>query len=58
MDPFCYLVLCLSVLLNRLFLAALWLPAGKGLSSWLSCFLGFLTLCHMMSWVKCGIELY
>ena len=29
--------LCLSILLSCLFLAALWSPAGKGLTSSLSC---------------------
>ena len=29
-------VLCLSVL-SCMFIAALWSPAGKGLTSWLSC---------------------
>ena len=28
---------CLSVILSCLFLASLWSPAGKGLTSWLSC---------------------
>ena len=32
---FCY-VLCLLCLFARLFLCALWSPAGKGLTSWLS----------------------
>ena len=34
MDQLCYL--CLEfVMLSRLFIAALWSPAGKGLTSWL-----------------------
>ena len=33
---FCYLCV-VSVMLSRLFIAALWSPAGKGLTSWLSC---------------------
>ena len=32
---FCY-VLCLLCLCARLFICALWSPAGKGLTSWLS----------------------
>ena len=34
MDHLCYLCL-VCVVLSRLFIAAVWLPAGKGLSSWL-----------------------
>ena len=34
MDHLCYLCLVFAKLL-RLFIAALWLPAGKGLTSWL-----------------------
>ena len=51
-------VLCLSVILPCLFLSALWSPAEKGLTSWLYCmlcFLGRLSLSHMVSWVGCGI---
>ena len=35
MDHLCYLCLVFFMLL-RLFIAALWSPAGKGLTSWLS----------------------
>ena len=35
MDHLCYLCL-VFVMLSRLFIAALWSPAGKGLISWLS----------------------
>ena len=35
MDHLCYLFLKFVMLL-RLFIAALWSPAGKGLTSWLS----------------------
>ena len=48
MDHFCHLCF-MSVILSCLFLAALWSPAGEGLSSWLSymcdvflCFVTFL----------------
>ena len=41
MDPFCYLCF-VSVVLSCLFIEALWSPAGKGLSSWLSCVWCFL----------------
>ena len=40
MDPFCYLcVMFVFVMPYCLFLAALLSPAGKGLTSWLSCVL-------------------
>ena len=38
---FCYLCF-VSVMLSYLFIAALWSPAGKGLTSWLSCMWCFL----------------
>ena len=53
--------LCLVfVKLSRLFIAALRLPAGKGLTSWLlfvmyNC---VLSLSHVVSWVRCGTLLY
>ena len=59
MDLF-FVILCFMfvfALLYCLNLAALWPPAGKGLTSWLSCvccFLVFLSLSHMMSRVRCG----
>ena len=34
MDHLCYLCF-MFVMLSRLFIAALWSPAGKGLTSWL-----------------------
>ena len=34
MDDLCYLCL-VFVMLSRLFIAALWSPAGKGLTTWL-----------------------
>ena len=42
--------LCVSVILSCLFLAAVWSPAGKGLTSWLSCMLCFLVFCHFSIW--------
>ena len=37
MDLLCFCsVLCLLCLCSRLFICALWSPAGKGLTSWLS----------------------
>ena len=41
MDPFCYLCF-VSVMLSYLFIAALWSPARKGLTSWLFCVCCFL----------------
>ena len=49
--------LCLVVLmLSCLFTAALWSPAGKGLTSWLLLvmFIVFLIVSHGVSWVRCG----
>ena len=55
MDHLCYL--ChVFVMLSRLFIAALWPPAGNGLTSWLS-FVKFncvLSLSHVVSWDRCG----
>ena len=48
--------LCLVFLmLLRLFIAALWSPAGKGLISWplLVMFIVVLLLSHVVSWVRC-----
>ena len=44
MDLFCYLCF-MSVMLSSLFLAALWSPAGKGLTSWLFCMCCVLVTC-------------
>ena len=54
-DHLCYLCL-VFVMLSRLFIAALWSPAGKGLTSWLlfvvlNCVLSF---SHVVSWIRCG----
>ena len=49
------------VVLLRLFIAALLSPAGKGLTSWCSCLwclIVFLSLSHVVSWVRCGTWLY
>ena len=54
--PFCYL--CFEpVMLSCLFIVALWSLDGKGLATWLTCmccFLVFLSLSHVVSWVRCG----
>ena len=55
MDHLCYF--CLVFLMpSRLFIAALWSPAGKGLTSWLLLvmLIVFLLLSHVVSWVRCG----
>ena len=42
MDLLCvFSVLCLLCLCTRLFICALWSPAGKGLTSWLSFVLSY-----------------
>ena len=49
-------VLCLLCLCARLFICALWSPAGKGLTSWLSFVVSnceFVTF-PLVSWVGCG----
>ena len=49
-------VLCLLCLCARLFICALWSPAGKGLTSWLSFMVSnceFVTF-PLVSWVRCG----
>ena len=49
-------VLCLLCLCDRLFICALWSPAGKGLTSWLSFVVSiceFVTF-PLVSWVRCG----
>ena len=48
MEHLCYVCLVIVMLL-RLFIAALWSPAGKGLTSWLlfAMFIVVLLLSHM-----------
>ena len=55
MDHLCYLCL-VFVMLSHVFIAALWSPTGKGLTSWLLfvSFIVFLSLSHVVSWVRCG----
>ena len=53
-------VLCLQCLCERLIICALWSPAGKGLTSWLSFAVSnceFVTF-PLVSWVRCGTWLY
>ena len=46
-------------MLSRLFIAALWLPEGKGLTSWLLfvMFIVILLLSHSVSSDRCGISI-
>ena len=49
-------VLCLLCFRPHLYIDALWSPAGKGLTSWLSFVMSnceFVTL-PLVSWVRCG----
>ena len=59
MDILCFCsVLCLLCFCARLFIFALWSPAGKGLTSWLSFVVSnceFVTFL-LVSWVRCGID--
>ena len=58
MDRFCKLCFMLvHVVLSCLFLATLWSPAGKGLTSWLSCMLCFLVFCHFPKCVLVHIRI-
>ena len=61
MDLLCFCsVLCLLCLCARLFICALWSPAVKGLTSWLSFVVSngdFVTFL-LVSWVRCGTSLY
>ena len=53
MDLLCFCsVLCLLCLCSRLFICALWSPAGKGLTSWLSFVVSTvsLSLSHWCPW--------
>ena len=56
MDHLCYFCLVLLYFRARLFIDALWSPAGKGLTSWL---LFVMSNCEvvtfqLVSWVSCG----
>ena len=53
---FFFSVLCLLCLCAHLFICALWSPAGKGLTSWLTFVVSnceFVTF-PLVSWVMCG----
>ena len=55
MDHLCHLFL-VFVILSRLFIAALWSPEGKEMTSWLLfvMFIVILLLSHLLSWDRCG----
>ena len=60
MDILCYFLSCVCYICERLFTCALWSPAGKGLTSWLSFVVSngeFVTF-RLVSWVSCGTLLY
>ena len=53
---FCYFCLVLLCFRVRLFIDALWLPAGKELTSWLSFVMSNCEVVTfpLVSWVRCG----
>ena len=55
MDDLYYLCL-VFVMLSRLFIATLWSPEGRGLTSWFLfvMFIVILLLSHLVSWDRCG----
>ena len=60
-DLLCFCsVLCLLCLCARLFLSALWSPAGKGLTSWLSFVVSNceFVIFPLIFWLRCGTWLY
>ena len=56
MDRFCKLCFMIVCVVMCLFLAALWLPTGKGLIFWLLCVLFFLVLFHFPKCVLVNIR--
>ena len=60
MDHLCYFCLVLLCFYARLFVDALWSPAGKGLTSWLSFVMSNCDVVTfpLVSWVRCGAWLY
>ena len=55
MDHLCYLCI-VFVMLSCMFIAALWSPEGKGLTSWflLVMFIVIFLLYHSVYWDMCG----
>ena len=56
MDHLCYFCLVLLCFYERLFVNALWSPAGKGLTSWLSFVMSNCDVVTfpLVSWFRCG----
>ena len=56
MDHFCYFCLVLLCFRARLYVDAMWSPAGKGLTSWLSFVMSScdVVIFPLVSWVRCG----
>ena len=58
MDLLCFCsVLCLLCFFVRLFICALWSPAGKGLTSWLSFVVSTVSLSHSHRYPGSGVVL-
>ena len=53
MDHLCYFCIVV-VMLSRLLIAALWSPAGKGLTFWLSFVVLNCVIVTLVSWGRCG----
>ena len=55
-DHLCYFCLVLLCFRARLFIGALWSPAGKGLTSWLSFVMSYCEVVTfpLVSLVRCG----
>ena len=55
MDHLCYLCLYLLYFRARLFIDALWSPAGKGLTTWISFVMSNCEVVTfpLVSWVRC-----
>ena len=56
MDHLCYLCL-VFVMLSRMFIAALWSPAGKGLTSWLLFVMFNCVFCTFPCGIRSGLVL-
>ena len=56
LDHLCYFCLVLLCFHARLFVDALWSPAGKGLTTWLSFVMSSCDVVTfpLVSWVRCG----
>ena len=57
---YAFSVFCLLCLCTHLFICALWSPAGKGVTSWLSFVVSYCESVTflLVSWVRCGSWLY